>query len=267
MIRAFRSELVKFRRPSTLAGVLAMTIAAFALPYLAVSNLTGQGASDGRFQQVFRALPTAQGLITLLSFASLFIEAIVVAMVTASVAAEWSQGTLRNLLVRQPRRLLLLTGKMLALLVLVAVAATLALLVGTGFTLLDATSHGLPTAAWTSWHGIAILAGFWGNELLALAGVSLLGMLIAVLARSAGLAIGISLAYVLIAEDLITAVWPAGAKWFPLHLLGYLWGTASPFSPGRPPMGYAADMIGAVLFMTGFAAVSAISFRRQDITA
>ena len=35
-------------------------------------------------------------------------------VVAANVAAEWSQGTLRNLLVREPGRLRLLAGKMLA---------------------------------------------------------------------------------------------------------------------------------------------------------
>jgi ABC-2 type transport system permease protein len=260
--RAFRSELTKLHRWSVLAGVPAMVAVAVGLTYFGLSHV-----ADPRLEQTARAMPTAQGLVTLVSFPQRFLDTIVIAIVTANLAAEWSQGTLRNLLVREPGRLRLLMGKMLALLLFVAVSASFALLVAAGFVLVAAPSQGLSTAPWISLSGAGAFVGFWGGELLGLAGVSLLGMLVAVMARSVGTAVGISVAYVLIVEDLVGRAWPDGVAWFPVHLFRYLWGTPSGFTLGVPPMGYTLDVAGTLLCMLGFVTVSAVLLRRMDITA
>jgi ABC-type transport system involved in multi-copper enzyme maturation permease subunit len=262
MLRSFRSELTKFRRRSVLAGVPALVAVAVGLTYFGLSHFT-----DPRFEPAARAVPTPLGLVTLVSFPQRFLDTVVIAMVTANLAAEWSQGTLRNLLVREPGRLRLLAGKMLALLLFVAVSASLALLIAAGFVLVAAPAQGVSTAPWLSLSGFGAFAGFWGSELLALAGVSLLGMLVAVATRSLGTAVGISVGYVLIVEDLVGRAWPDGAVWLPVHLFRYLWGTPSGFTLGTPPMGFALDLTGALLCMLGFVAVSAVLFRRMDVLA
>jgi ABC-2 type transport system permease protein len=262
VVRAFRSELTKLRRWSVLAGVPAMVAVAVGLSYFGLSHM-----ADPKLTQAAQAIPTTQGLITLVSFPQRFLDTIVVVMVTANLAAEWSQGTLRNLLVREPGRLRLLAGKMLALLLFVAVSASLALFVAAGFVLVAAPSQGMSTAPWISPGGVIAFVGFWGSELLGLAGVSLLGMLVAVMARSVGTAVGISVAYVLIVEDLVSRAWPDGVVWFPVHLFRYLWGTPSGFTLGAPPMGYTLDVAGALLCMLGFVTVSVMLFRRMDVTA
>jgi ABC-2 type transport system permease protein len=263
MVRAFRSELIKLRRWSVLAGGAAMIVAAVLLPYFTISQEKPQGSGA-----LARALPTQQGLVVLLmSHAQLLITAIAIIVVAANVAAEWSQGTLRNLLVQEPGRLRLLAGKMLALLLFVTISAALALLIGAGVSLVAAQSQGISTAPWTTSAGVNLFFSVFGNELLGLVGVSLLGMLIAVLTRSAGAAIGISLAYALVGEDLVYSVWPNGAQWFPVHLFGYLPNVVSPMSYGAPPMGYTSDLIGALVWMAGFIVVSAVLFRFRDVNA
>jgi ABC-type transport system involved in multi-copper enzyme maturation permease subunit len=266
--RAFRSELVKLTRWSVLVGALAMAIVTVSLSYFALTSVGAPGAAgDERFASLVEALPTSQGLVAVLSFAQKFINVIAIAMVGANVAAEWSQGTMRNLLVREPGRLRMLAGKMLALLLFVAVSATLALLLDIGVSLYYSNSHAMPVAPWLSSTGLTSLAGFWGGELLGLFGVSLLGMIIAVLTRSLGTAIGVSVAYALIGEDLLEAVWPNVGTWAPVHMFSYLWGTPAHFTVGPPPMGYTADVIFALAYMVIFVLVTAIAFRRMDITA
>jgi ABC-2 type transport system permease protein len=262
VLRALRSELIKLGRWSVLAGVPAMVVVAVGMSYFGLTHV-----SDSRFREMARAIRTAQGLITLVSFPQRFLDTVVVAMVTANVAAEWSQGTLRNLLVREPGRVRLLAGKMLALLLFVAASGTLALFLAAGVVLVTAGSQGMSVAPWISSRGMGAFAGFWGSELLGLTGVSLLGMLVAVVVRSVGTAVGVSVAYVLIVEDLVARGWPDGAAWFPVHLFRYLWGTSSPFTLGGPPMGYAVDVGGALLCMVGFVTASLILFRRMDVTA
>jgi len=265
MLRAFRSELPKFSRWMVLAGIPVMVAVTISLPYFALSRALT--STDTPIKNLPQILPTTQGLITLLSFAQKFTVAVAVTMVAANLAAEWSQGTLRNLLVREPGRLRWLSGKMLALLLFVILSTTLAIFISTGVILLLAGSYGISTAPWLTWEGVGIFFLYLGNELLGLVGISLLGMFIAVLTRSIGIAVGISVAYVLIAEDLAQAVWKDGATWLPVHLFDYLWGTESHFSMGVPPMGYGADLIVALLWMVGFVLVSAIAFRRMDINA
>src|SRR5260370_40094868 len=198
MLRAFRSELTKLSRWSVLAGGAAMIAATAALSYSALNEATSNPSSP-----LARALPTQQGLIILLSsHAQTLLIVIAIIIVAANVAAEWSQGTLRNLLVREPGRLRLLAGKMLALLLFVTISAALALLIGADVALAAAQSHGISTTLWTSSDGVGAFFRFFGNVLLGLVGVSLLGMLIAVLPTQTSAAIALSLAYALVVTGL-----------------------------------------------------------------
>src|SRR5437588_12476235 len=143
------------------------------------------------------------------------LTAIALIMVTSNIAAECSQGTLRNLLVRESGRLRLLAGKMFALLLFVAISLTLTLLISAALIIAVAQSQGISTAAWTSSEGMRAFLSFFGNEVLCIVGIILLGMLIAVLTRSIGTTVGVALAYVLVPEGAIAMVWPEGSKWSP----------------------------------------------------
>jgi ABC-2 type transport system permease protein len=197
-----------------------------------------------------------------------FIIAVALIMVTANLAAEWSQGTWRNLLVREPRRLRLLTGKMLALMLVVLLSMTLTLVGSSVLLLTVAHGQGVQTAAWTSSAGLSAWLAFFGNEVLCLVGVCLLGMLIAVLTRSTGIAVGVALAYVLVPEGIIATVWNEGSRWFPIRTFNFLPGSVFPPEVGPiPPQGYLAALLVALLWMTAFVVGSFVAFRRQDINA
>src|SRR5260370_20398458 len=199
MFRAFRSELTKLSRWSVLAGGGAIIAITVLFDYFQFQEVAGKTS------RLAQTLPTTQGLITLIIRAGLFVIAIALILVTANIAAEWSQGTLRNLLVREPGRQRLLAGKMLALLLFVVIATTLALLVSAGVIFAAAQAHGISTTAWLSEEGVSDFFSYLGNTLLVIVGVSLLGMLIAVAVRSAAAAVRISLAYVLVDESHIRA--------------------------------------------------------------
>lgn len=267
MVRAFRSELLKLRRWSVLAGGGVMIVASAGIAYLTFHQITS-GATGSEITPLIQAFPTTGGLITVVGQARSLIIAIALIIVTANIAAEWSQGTLRNLLVREPSRLRLLAGKMLALLLFVTISLTLTLLISAALIIAAAQSQGILTAAWTSSEGMRAFLSFFGNEVLCLVGISLLGMLIAVLTRSTGAAIGIALVYVLVPEGLIAMVWPEGAEWLPVRVFNYLVGSTVPTAVGpTPPQGYTAAMLVALLWMAGFIVVSAVVFRHQDVNA
>ena len=126
LLRAFRSEVLKCRRWSMFAGTGIMLVVSAFFAYLTFHQITS-GATGREIDPLAHAFPTPLGLITVVGQARSFIIVVALIIVTANLAAEWSQGTWRNLLVREPRRLRLLAGKMLALLLFVLGSMTLTL--------------------------------------------------------------------------------------------------------------------------------------------
>jgi ABC-2 type transport system permease protein len=246
-------------------GIMLVASAFFA--YLTFHQITS-GVTGKEVDPLTHAFPTSLGLITVVGQARSFIIVIALIMVTVNLAAEWSQGTWRNLLVREPRRLRVLTGKMLALLLFVLCSMTLTLVASSVLILVLASAQGVQTAAWTSVSGLSAWLAFFGNEVLCLIGVCLLGMLIAVLTRGTAIAVGVALAYVLVPEGIIAMVWQSGSQWFPIRTFNFLPGSVFPTDVGPiPPQGYAAALLVALVWMTIFVVASFVAFRRQDINA
>src|SRR5947207_2168292 len=267
LLRAFRSELLKCRSFSMFAGTGIMLVPSAFFAYLTFHQITS-GVTGQEVDPLAHAFSTPLGLMTIVGQARSFIIAAALIMVTANLAAEWSQGTWRNLLVREPRRLSLLTGKMLALMLFVLLSMTLTLVGSSVLILATAAAQGVQTAAWTSSAGLSTWLAFFGNEVLCLIGICLLGMLIAVLTRSTGLAVGVALAYVLVPEGIIAMVWNEGSRWFPIRTFNFLPGSVFPPTVGpNPPQGYPAALLVALLWMVGFVVVSAVVFQRQDVNA
>ena len=267
VLRAFRSELLKSRRWSMFAAMGTMVVLSAFFAYLTFHQITS-GATGREIDPLAHAFPTSLGLISIVGQARSFIVVVALILVTANVGAEWSQGTWRNLLVREPRRLRLLAGKTLALTLFVLVSMTLTLVGSSVLVLAIAGAQGVQTAAWTSSAGLSAWLAFFGNEVLCLIGVCLLGMLTAVLTRSAGVAVGVALAYVLVPEGIIAMVWNEGSRWFPIRTFNFLPGSVFPTDVGpTAPQGYTAALLAALVWMAVFVAGSFVAFRRQDINA
>jgi ABC-2 type transport system permease protein len=267
VMRAFRSELLKCRRWSVVAGAGVMLAPSAFFAYLTFHQIVS-GATGREIDPLSHAFRTPQGLIAVIGQARAFIIAVALVMVTANLAAEWSQGTWRNLLVREPRRLRLLTGKLLALVLVVLLSMTLTLAASGALILISAQGQGVQTAAWTSAAGLRALLAFFGNEVLCLVGVSLLGMLIAVIARSVAVAVSAALVYVLVPEGIVAMVWPQVSEWFPVRTFNFLPGSVFPADIGPiPPQGYPLALAVALVWMAAFVVVSFVAFRRLDVLA
>lgn len=266
VIRAFLSEVLKFRRWSVLAGAGAMVAVSTFIAYLTFHQIAS-GATGKEMAGLIAAFHTPQGLVAIIGQARSLIIAIALVLVSANLAAEWTQGTLRNLLVREPHRLRWLAGKMLAVVLFVLLSMLLTLMVSGAFVLILAQGQGIQTAAWTSAEGLRIFLEFLGNEVLCLIGVSALGMLIAVLTRSVVAAVGIALAYILVLEGIIAVVAPQVSQWFPGRVFNTIVGATVPLVGPAPAQGYPAALLASVLWIAGFAAASALVLPRQDINA
>lgn len=225
MIRSFLSEWVKLRRPGMILGG-AGTIVGFAILTVVLSLTTASATptdQEGPGGGVTLAqLAASDGLAVILASAATFIGVVALSVFATSIASEYSQGTLRNLLVRQPRRVRLLAGKTLALASFTTLAVVVAGIAAVATALLVAPTQDVSTAAWFTSAGWTALAGGLGNLLVATLGWGLLGGLLGLVLRAPAAAVGVGLAWALPGELLVTAAWSDGARWLPGQLLDTL---------------------------------------------
>ncbi|MDP9210131.1 MAG: ABC transporter permease [Actinomycetota bacterium] len=261
MLRSFLSEWVKLRRRAMVLGG-AGTIVGFAIltVVLTLTTASATPTEDGPGGGLtLDQLATADGLAAILASAATFIGVVALAVFAISVAGEYSQGTLRNLLVRQPRRVRLLAGKVLALASFTTIAVVVAGIAAVAVALVVAPTQDISTSAWFTSAGWTALAGGLGNLLLATLGWGLLGMLLALVLRTPAAAVGVGLAYALPGELLVTAAWADGARWLPGQLLDAL------AQGGTATAGYGWAGLLLAIYAIVAAVASTTMFARRDV--
>ena len=118
MDRAFISEWVKLRRSGMAVAIAA--IVGFAVLTIVLTFTKAESASGGS-REMFGAplgvvqLSAADGFARAFARGGTFIGVVALGIVAMNIAAEFSEGTLRNLLVRQPRRIALFGASFLPL--------------------------------------------------------------------------------------------------------------------------------------------------------
>ena len=128
MITMFKAELLKLRRRRVAAAVAITALAFAAIASAGVFlSATESGAPGSERGATVASLGQAGGATAAFAIGTSFVGILVLVLFIANVAGEFSQGTFRTLLMRQPRRVGLLAGKMAALLVLAAIVLALAL--------------------------------------------------------------------------------------------------------------------------------------------
>jgi ABC-2 type transport system permease protein len=262
MTRSFLSEWVKLRRPGMILGG-AGTIVGFAILTVVLSLTTASATptdqGPGGEGVTLAQLATADGLASILASAATFIGVVALSVFAMSIASEYSQGTLRNLLVRQPRRVRLLAGKLVALASFSTIAVAVAGVAAVATALIVAPTQDISTSAWFTSAGWTALAGGLGNLLLATLGWGLVGALLALVLRAPAAAVGVGLAWALPGELLVTAAWADGARWLPGQLLDAL------AQGGTAAVTYGSA--GLLLALNGVVAVAAGTalFTRRDV--
>ncbi|MGH3811357.1 MAG: ABC transporter permease [Pseudonocardiaceae bacterium] len=205
MSHVLSAELLKLRkRPATwiIVGIwLAMNLTfGYLIPYLIYrsGSFTGPDGAAASGQLLAAVLPA--GLVTnVLSGYPLFGGALVLIFGALMTGGEYGFGTLKNLLTQRPRRLEVLGGALaaLAVVVLALVVASFALSAAASSVIaaVESASGAFPPAADLA-RGLAsgwLILGMWG----------LLGALAGIASRSTAMAVGLSLVWALVIENLI----------------------------------------------------------------
>lgn len=267
MINTIRSEFIKLGRRATVIGSVLPTVAIVllgtAIPYLASGNATsggplsrvGDGTDDATAASTTSSLEVANGAFSGLVDVSKLLGAIVLVLAALAVANEYSHGTWKNLLIRQPRRLTLMGGKLVAVGLAAAALALAATLVAVPIAYLMAAGNDVSTSTWELTQVLPTAAGLVMSNLA----YATIGASLAVLLRSAATAIGIGLAWALLAEQLIASL-ASIQNVLPGQLAGAVTGNSATMSALSAGTWIAA-------WIAGLSSLALTRFARSEITS
>jgi ABC-2 type transport system permease protein len=266
MIRVVRAELLKLRRPAVMGGAAA-ALAALALLATILTFATAKDAA-GRASLVrgndinttIAQLTGVGGLTRGFSIAAGFLGLLAFVLYLTSMSSEYSQGTLRAVLIRQPHRGTFLAGKAFALTLFAAVGLLVAELVAVAAAIPAAHLRGIPTSAWLTSAGLLHVGAAYINALLTASLWGAFGLTLAVLIQSTPIALGVGLAWALPLEHIIAGAWAGAPQWFP----GLV--TDAIAAGGTPSTTYQRAVILALAYATIGAVIAATTFVRRDVT-
>jgi ABC-2 type transport system permease protein len=258
---AFRSEWIKLRRPTLLFGVFGgLTAAAsfFVVLLFTQAAAVGPGSADLPSLQV---LAQPNGLIHGVSRVVILLGIVAFGVAAFQIASEYSLGTLRQLLVRQPRRAVLLAGKYLGVISFIVAAVVVASVVAGGVAVVMAHARHVPINAWVSSVGIKDLTEALGELILATVGFASLGLAVGLFLRSAVFAVIVGLAYLIAVESIIGRVLPAINRWLPGQLL------LGVGQGGNATTSFPRALVLSAIYLAIVGFVTTVTFKRRDVTA
>ena len=261
MWNVLRGELIKLRRPSlsisTIAAVTFVTGLVTSLLFLLVDSPSGNGERGIRIGRDVLTLPTGASLSFSNSAGLLGIVALCI--FAAQTAQEYTYGTLRNLLVRQPSRMKILLGKLGAMKLFAIAMVTFSGVLAISLSYLLAGVKDISTAAWSTTDARSAIAQGFVNVLLATIGYGIFGMILGLLFRSPISAISIGVIWNLIIEGLLSAFLKDIDRYFPGQLLSTV------AQGGSDKISYQYALITSYSFLLVGLAIVAFLFKKRDV--
>jgi ABC-2 type transport system permease protein len=254
---AFTSEWTKLRRRTLfLSTFLGLAAAASLFVVLMFSQASPNGGIVTLHQ-----LAQPNGLVIGVARAAMLLGVVAFGIAASQVASEYSLGTLRQLLVRQPRRAVLLAGKMLGVISFLVLALCFAAVIALVVAVAAAHTRAVPTSAWFTGTGLGDMFRELGDLVLATIAYSMLGMALGQFVRSAVFAVIIGFAWLIAIENIVTRIVPSTQQWLPGASI------MAVASGGAEGVGYGHGLIlGAVYLIVALAAAMTV-FLRSDVTA
>lgn len=264
MIGVVRSEMTRLSQPRLLItwfGLMALFAAM--VNTVMVTFVSGGGSlppgAPGVAFPTLAELESPSGLMAGLAAASNMFGVVTLSFWAVATATDYSTGLVRLLVAAEPRRWRLLAGKVVALLVVTAAATTVAAIVNVFAVMPMAPAAGISTAAWGT-DVVEVVASAWTNLFLSLCVWGVLGLVMAVLTRSAAVSISIGVGYLLVVESLIKMVGDAPSDW----LLGTTLGAIA--GGGTDAVAYGTALALGIGYATLGLVIAGMVFVRRDVT-
>lgn len=262
MIHVFLAEWRKLRRPvlffGTMFAVVGFTALITSLLFLMIDSARGNGREGQIINRMTLELP--HGLSVGFSSAAGFLGLIALCVFAAQTAQEYTHGTLRNLLVRQPRRLTLLAGKFLSMCLFALITVILSAIVSVILAYALSGKAKVVTTAWSTSTARTGLLHTFVNVLISVIAFGTIGMILGLLLRSPITAISIGVAWLLVVENILAATVKHSAQWMP----GSMATTVASGGDVNASYSHALWVLSAYLAVGVL--VAGFLFRRRDVT-
>jgi ABC-type transport system involved in multi-copper enzyme maturation permease subunit len=261
MFNVIRAELRKLRRPTLFLGTMGAVVffsgLFSALLYLLIDS--PQGNAD-RGRVISReVLALSSGGVQGFANVGGFLGIIALCVFAAQTAQEYTYGTLRNLLVRQPSRMKILIGKLISMIIFALAMITISAIVSIGISAILAPTIDVSTDLWFSSAGIEFIYTTFINVIISVVGYGIIGMVLGLLLRSPISAISFGVLWLLIVETLLIAVKNSLQFWMP----GYQLSTIA--SGGNADVTYTHALATGGAYVAIGALVASILFVRRDV--
>jgi ABC-type transport system involved in multi-copper enzyme maturation permease subunit len=261
MLRVFSAEWIKLRRPTLLLGTLlsvgGLVGMVTSFIFLLIDSPGGNGDRGQVITREMLALPSGLSLTFAQSAGLLGLAALCV--FAAQTAQEYTYGTLRNILVRQPARMKVLAGKHLAMSLFALILVSFSAIIGLGLSILLAARVNVSTDEWFTSDAIWDTTNSLLNVMFATVAYGTIGMVLGLLLRSPISAISIGVIWILIVESLLVAVRSSFGKYLPGVQLSNIG------QGGSIDLSYSYSMQYSLIFLALATTITAILFKRRDV--
>jgi ABC-type transport system involved in multi-copper enzyme maturation permease subunit len=261
MIRVIFAEWRKLRRPTLFFGTLgaALFFTGLTTTFLYLMIDSQDGNSD-RGRQVGREiLNLAGGSVYGFSSVGGLLGIIALCVFAAQTAQEYTYGTLRNLLVRQPGRIRVLYGKLAAMKIFALILVLITAIVSISLSYYLSDRAKVTTDLWFTSAGYHAIAQTLLNVTISVIYFGIVGMILGLLLRSPISAISIGVLWLLIIENLLGAVKPTFLKWMPGNQL------ATIAQGGSSSVSYSHALTLGSLYVFIGAIIATVLFTRRDV--
>ena len=260
--QVFRAEWRKLRRPTLFIGTMlasaGLTGLVTSLLFLLIASQQGNSDRGNMISREILQLPS--GLTIGFSNAAGLLGIVALCVFAAQTAQEYTYGTLRNLLVRQPRRLQLLLGKYVSMASFAIVMVILAAIVSMSLAFGLSGKAKVATDAWITSDALQELAKTFGNVLLSVIAFGTIGMILGLLLRSPISAISLGVIWLLIVENILVAVKSSLGTWMP----GILISTIA--VGGTDDISYTHSITMVTIYLVVSTAIVVTLFKRRDVS-
>lgn len=261
MIRVIRAEWRKLRRPTlflgTIGAALFFTGLFSSLLFLLIDS--PQGNSDPANPISREMLSSFGGSVIGFSNVAGLLGIIAYCVFAAQTAQEYTYGTLRNLLVRQPGRLRLLVGKLISMKIFAIIMVMISGIVSIFIAYLLAPGAKVTRDLWFTSEGWSQISHTFVNVSISVVGFGILGMVMGLLLRSPISSISIGVLWILIIENLLGAVKKSTLEWLPGNQLQVI------ANGGGISVSYSHAMTLAAIYIGVGALIASILFSRRDV--
>lgn len=262
MTRIVRAELTRLVQRRTIIVAVVGAIAFAALSALTVlssaeDNVVRSRQGGATLAEVVGTGGGTQAFAVGASFAGFLVFVSFIAL----IASEFSGGTFRSLLLRDPHRLRVIVGKLTGALVVAAGVVALFEAATFAMSLAVAPSQDISTSEWFTMGSLGDAVTDYLTVLAGVAGWAIFGTTLAVIFRSVPMALGVGFAWAGPFENIVVDSWATGFKVFPGQVLG------SMIRGGTIELGMGRAVATAAAYTAVAAAVSLYLVQRRDVTA